>query len=112
MDDEQEVVHLLAGVARLLRRASRLVGQRSAAAEDEALVAEDLALGAYLAFCGVCQLLPEGWDVDGPEPLESDPALLLRAAEHLLRQVPIDGQLVGLSKVAIDVRDLVREAAA
>lgn len=111
MNEEQEVAHLLAAVARLLRRASRLAG-KPPTSETEALVAEDLALGAYLAFCGVCRLMPEGWDVEGPEPLETDPALLLRAAELLLRQVPVDGQLVGLSKVVIDVCDLVREAAA
>lgn len=111
MNDEQEGAHLLARVARLLRRASRLAGQRPVA-EAEALVAEDLALGAYLAFCGVCQLLPEGYDVEGTEPGESDPTLLLRAAELLLREVPFDGQLVGLSKVVADVRDLIREAAA
>lgn len=111
MNHEQEDAHLLADVARLLRRASRLAGQRPVS-ETEALVAEDLALGAYLAFCGVCQLLPEGYDVEGPEPGESDPTLLLRSAELMLRRVPVDGQLVGLSKVVADVCDLVREATA
>lgn len=108
--DEQEIAHLLAGVARLLRRASKLAGQRPTSA-NQALVTEDLALGAYLAFCGVCQLLPAGYDVEGPEPLESEPAQLLQAAELLLRQVAVDSHVDGLSTMVTDVRDLVHQAA-
>ncbi len=70
-----------------------------------------LGLGVCLAQGNAAALVPEGHDFTQAEPpAETDPVLLLRSAEQLLRRIPPDS-VPGLSGLVVEVCDLVRENA-
>ncbi len=99
----------LSAVARLLARASDMAWDQATTHPNPAL--RFLGLGLDLATSQVLELLPAGYDVDEPAPVEIDPLKLLRAAEELTRLHPIEDFPPGTSQLIVAICDLVSEQA-
>jgi hypothetical protein len=96
----------LAGVVRLLRRASwAAVGAERAGSPRQVL-----ALGIDLAADEARNVLPDAIAVEGPVPVGDEPAGLLRSAEQLLRRIDTTGAGAAVHGLRARVGDLVWEA--
>ena len=98
----------LAGVIRLLRRASELVWA-AVDADGGGSPRQVLALGIDLAADEARNLLPDAIAAEGPVPGD-EPAGLLRSAEQLLRRIDAPGAGAALHGLRARVGDLVWEA--
>ncbi len=105
---ECEATEVLAAVVRVLQHASAQAWSRADAAGPMSHL-HLFALGVHSATAEAMTLLPLGADIAGPAPSETDPVLLLRAAEALTRTVEIHDQPPGFSTLVITLCDLVRE---
>ena len=104
-----EALDTLAAAARLLSRAADTAW---AQADPQPLsVFAGLALGAQLASSQVLHLIPEDFDLDGPEPVETDFRSLLLAAEELTRAHPIETFPAGTSQLLVAIDGLIGETA-
>src|SRR4029453_2539690 len=99
----------LAGVVRLLRRASEL-GWAAVQAEHAGSPRQLLALGIDLAADEARNVLPDAIAVDGPVPVGDEPAGLLRSAAQLLRRIDTPGAGAALHGLRARVAGLVWEA--
>jgi hypothetical protein len=106
---DSEVVETVAGVVRLLRRASELAWRQADAAGPRSSRAL-LALGIDAAADEASGLLPRRARSDGPTPVGEDPAELLASAEELLRRICIVGAPSRLLALRMLVAELVWEA--
>jgi hypothetical protein len=106
---DADTAEALAAVVRLLRRAAELVWA-AVDADGAGSPRQVLGLGIDLAADGARNLLPDAIPVDGPVPVEDEPAGLLRSAEQLLRRVTTPEAETGLSGLRTQVADLLWEA--
>src|SRR4051794_40650852 len=106
---DPEVTELLAGVVRLLRRASRLVWQ-SVAADGPGSVRQVLAVGIDIVADEAALLLLPSYAADRPVPVGDDPAGLLRSAHQLLTGLKVGAAAPGLEDLYSQVAELVWEA--
>ena len=104
--DTQETI---ATIARVLHHAAAQTGRR-AAAEGPRSVRHGLCLGLQLAAAETALLVPSQLDPYWPAPTQDDPLELLRIAERLARNVPIEDETAGFSKIVVSITDLLREA--
>ena len=112
MDVQQmdaDTVELVAGVVRLLRRAAQLAWAR-AEGEGPRSPRQLFALGVDLAADEARNLLPDTVSTEGPEPVGTEPAGLLRSAEQLLRRVGEFGAPAEVDGLHARVVELVWEA--
>ena len=105
---DADTAETLAGVVRLLCRATELVWA-AVDAEGAGSPRQVLGLGIDLAADEARNLLPDAILVDGPVPVGDEPAGLLRSAEQLLR-VTTPGSGIGLHGLRTQLADLVWEA--
>ena len=105
---EDETRDTLEVVVQLLHRAADQVW--AAAGTDARSPLHSLGLGVFLAAAQAAELLPDGFEITGPGPLEDNPLTLLREAEQLTRLLPLTSTQAGLSAVVVAICDLVREA--
>ena len=99
----------LSTVAQLLARASDMAWDQASTNPDPAL--RLLGLGLDLATSQALELLPAGFDVDDPAPVEADPLKVLRAAEELTRLHPIEDFPPGTSQLIAAICHLLNEHA-
>jgi hypothetical protein len=83
---DADIVESVAGIVRLLRRAAELVWAQ-ADGQGPRSPRQLFALGLDLAADEARNLLPDTVSMDGPIPVGTEPAGLLRSAEQLLRHV-------------------------
>jgi len=81
----------------------------AAASTDARSPLHSLGLGVFLAAAQVAELLPDGFEITSPDPLEDNPLTLLRQAEQLTRPLLLASPQAGLSPVVVAICDLVRE---
>jgi hypothetical protein len=105
---DAETSETVAGVVRLLRRAAELVWV--AIDTDGGSPRQLLALGIDLAADEARNLLPVAIPIDGPAPVGTEPATLLRSAEQLLRRIVTREAAAGLDGLLARVANLVWEA--
>jgi hypothetical protein len=104
-----DTAETIAGVVRLLRQAAVLAW--AAADRVEAGSPGQLfALGVDLAADEARLLVPDGTDIDGPVPVDVEPAALLRSAELLLRRLAPRAPLDAFDDLRARVADLAWEA--
>ena len=104
---EDETWGTLGVVVQLLHRAADQVW--AAAGTDARSPLHSLGLGVFLVAAQVAELLPNGVEITGPDPLEDNPLTLLREAEQLTRLLTSTSTPAGLSAVVLAICDLVRE---
>ena len=106
---DADTAETLAGVVRLLRRASELVWA-AVDAEGAGSPRQLLALGIGVAADEARNLLPDAIAVEGPAPVGDEPVGLLRSAERLLRRIDTPGAGAAVYGLRARVADLVWEA--
>jgi hypothetical protein len=106
---DAETHETLAGVVRLLRRASELVWA-AVDAERAGSPRQVLALGIDLAADEARNVVPDAIAVEGPVPVGDEPAGLLRSADQLLRRIDTPGAGAAVHGLRARVGDLVWEA--
>lgn len=106
---DPEVAETLAGVIRLLRRASSLVWQRIDA-DGPGSPRQVLAVGIDIVADEAAQLLLPAYPAEGPVPVGDDPARLLRSAHQLLTHLNADASAPAFDDLNRQVTDLVWEA--
>ena len=99
----------LSAVARLLHHAAVRAWEQ-AKAQGPRSPLHLLGLGIHAASCQVVAMLPAGTDLDGSSPAREDLAHLLRAAEELVRAIPVRDGPAGISMLVVAICDLVGEA--
>ena len=104
-----EALDTLAAVARLLGHAADTAWARADA--EPLSVFAGFAHAADSATSRVLHLLPEDFDLDGPEPVETDFRSLLLAAEELTRAHPIETFPAGTTQLLVAISDLIGETA-
>ena len=98
------------GVVTLQRVARLLVAAEVRAVDLPGTDADecDFALCAALLTSQSLRLLPSGVSIDDvPAPAERDPLALLRGAEQLIREHPIEDLPPGTSRLITDLCDLI-----
>ncbi len=104
-----EALDTLATVARLLGHAADTAWARADA--QPLSVFAGYAHAADCATSRVLHLMPADFDLDGPEPVETDFRSLLLAAEELTRVHPIAAYPRGTSRLLVVIRHLIGETA-
>jgi hypothetical protein len=105
---DAEVVETVAGVVRLLRRASELAWAQAEGAPPSSC--QLLALGIDTAADEASSLLPRRAGLEGPTPVGQNPAELLASAGHLLHQICVTGAPFRLLSLRALVGELIWEA--
>jgi hypothetical protein len=106
---DSEVAESLAGVVRLLRRASTLVWQR-VIVDGPGSPRQVLAVGIDIVADEAAALLLPAYAAEGPVPVGDDPARLLRSAHQLLSQLSTTAAAPDLDDLTQQVAELVWEA--
>jgi hypothetical protein len=106
---DHDAVDTLAAVARLLHHAA-VRAWAQAEGEGPRSPLHLLGLGIHTASCQAVAMLPAGADLGGHPPAQDDVAQLLRAAEELVRAIPVRDATAGISMLVMAICDLVREA--
>jgi hypothetical protein len=108
-ETDADTVESVAGVVRLIRRAAELAWAR-ADGEGPRSPRQLFALGVDLAADEARNLLPDTVSTEGPVPVGTEPAGLLRSAEQLLRRVCEFGASAEVDGLHARVVEMVWEA--